>query len=686
MVSFTLRCTLFILVLLSTSSTLWAAPAVPQTPEELASRYDAAKSEANLAIDAIVAVPDESRTFQNTILALDDMHARFDAEIGMLLFMAYVHGEPAIRDVSRSKYQEYSNWMVELGKREDLYDAVMAYAETKPLLDCEDERLLEFTLRDYRRSGMSLSPEKRAELTAVEKRINQLSIEFDQNISADETVVLVTGEELAGMPQDWIDGLEENHGLFILGMDYPTIIPILDHSPNESLRQKIWMARKRRAKCNVQVLEELLELRARQAQLLGYAHASDFENEVRMSKSADAVEAFYAKLQPLLREKALKDHALLLESKRTATGDAEATLMPWDMGYYMERVRERDYEVDSNRVREYFPFDKVRDGLFEITQHLYGIDYVPLEAPDDAPLWHEDVEYFKVVDRATGTTIGEFFMDMYPRPEDNKYGHAAQWGLVPRKAWTSKSIQTPVAALVCNFPKPTEDRPSLLSHDQAETFFHEFGHCLHTILTESETARFAGTSVERDFVEAPSQMFEAWVWSPETLPMLSGHYQTGEPLPDDLLERMIEAKTLCSGIMDETQVCFGKMDQAYHTSVDGKLDTTQVGNDIYASCTLFEPVDGTWFQAAFGHLTGYQGGYYGYLWSKVFAKDMEQRFEELGMLDPEAGAYYRKHVLGRGGTVDASQMLLDYLGREPRMEPYIRSLGIEVDDAEPLDQ
>ena len=681
MVSITLRCTLIVLILLGSGATVWSAPAVPQTPEELSSRYDAAKSEANRAIDAIIAVPDESRTFDNTILAFDDMHARLDAQIGMLLFMAYVHGDPAMRSVSQGKYQDYSNWMVEMGKREDLHQAIMAYADTNPELEGEYARLLEFTLRDYRRAGMALSSEKRAELTGVEKRINELSIEFDENISADETVVMVSREELDGMPADWIAGLEENHGLYILGMDYPTIVPILDHSPNEALRQKIWLARKRRAKRNVQVLEELLELRALQAQLLGYAHASDFENEVRMSKDAETVEAFYATLQPLLRDKAVKDYALLLEAKRSAVGDPNAALMPWDMGYYMERVRERDYQVDSNKVREYFPFDKVRDGLFEITQHLYGIDYVQVEAPEEAPLWHEDVEYFKVVDRATGEMLGEFFMDMYPRPEDNKYGHAAQWGLVPRKAWTSSSVQKPVAALVCNFPKPTEDRPSLLSHDQTETFFHEFGHCLHTILTESETARFAGTSVERDFVEAPSQMFEAWVWSPDTLPMLSGHYETGEPLPGDLLDRMIEAKTLCSGMMDETQVCFGKMDQAFHTDPDGMMDTTQTGLDVYETCTLFDPVDGTWFQAAFGHLTGYQGGYYGYLWSKVFAKDMEQRFEELGMLDPEAGAYYRKHVLGRGGTVDASQMLRDYLGREPRMEPYIQSLGIEVEDA-----
>ena len=666
---------LIVAVFIGTTGLSFAAPPVPQTPEQLQAQYDVAMAEANQSIEAIVAIPENQRTYENTVLAIDDMHARLDAGIGMPLFMAYVHTDSTMRDVSRAAYQDYSDWLVELGKREDLYEAVRYVADSDPNLEGEHARFLKFTLRDYRRAGMDLTPEQRAELTTVEKKINELSIEFDRNITADETVVLVEADELKDMPQDWLDSRTTIDGLYVLGMDYPTIIPILDHCPNAETRQKIWLARKRRAKRNIEILENLLALRAKQASMLGYAHASDFENEIRMSGSAQAVSDFYATLQPLLRQKAEQDYVLVQEAKRSDTGDAEAIIKPWDFGYYMERIRERDYEVDSNVVREYFPFEKVRDGLFEITQNLYGIDYVPMQAPADAPLWHEDVEFFKVIDRHTGDTLGEFYMDMYPR--DNKYGHAAQWGLVPRKAWTENAVQMPVAALVCNFPKPTSDRPSLLTHDQAETFFHEFGHCLHTILTESETARFAGTGVERDFVEAPSQMFEAWVWSPETLPMLSGHYETGKPLPPELLERMIAAKSLCSGMMDETQVFYGMTDQVFHTDPEGDLDTTQVGKDLYGQCTMLEGVDGTWFQASFGHLTGYQGGYYGYLWSKVFAKDMEQRFEELGMLDPEAGAYYRKNVLGRGGTVDASEMLQDYLGREPRMDAYIRSIGME---------
>ena len=662
------------LALMSTCSFATAAlsPAVPQTPGELGARFDAALDEANAGIAAIIAIPDSQRTFENTVLAMDDINATFDRDGNLLAFMGYVHPDAAMRDAGRAREKAWTDWSIDLGKNEALYAAIKAYVDTNPELTGERARLLKFILRDYRRAGMDLTPEARADLTDIEKRMNELSIEFDRNILDDATTLFLTEDELAGMPEDYIAGLTRAGDMYALGMDYPTSIPLLDHSPNEQTRQKMWLSRRRRAKANVAVLEKLLKLRARQAQILGFDHASDFENEIRMSKNAATVEHFYAQLRPLLAEKARDDLALLTEAKREATGEREARIRPWDFGYWMERVRKRDYDVDSNAIKAYFPFHRVRDGLFQITQDLYGIDYRPIDPPADAPAWHEDVEYFEVVDRASEETIGEFYMDMYPR--EGKYGHAAQWGIVPRKVWADGSVQKPVAALVCNFPKPTDDRPSLLSHDQATTFFHEFGHCLHTLLTETETARFGGTSVERDFVEAPSQMFEAWVWSPETLPLISGHWETGEPLPTDLLERIIAAKSLSKGMLDQGQVWLGSIDQAYHTSPDGNIDTTQLGLDMVEQCTLLEAVPNTWFQAGFGHLTGYQGGYYGYLWSKVFAEDMAERFKELGMLSPEAGAFYRQTILSRGGSADADDMLRAYLGRDPKLDAYIRSL------------
>jgi FKBP-type peptidyl-prolyl cis-trans isomerase len=225
-----------------------------------------------------------------------------------------------------------------------------------------------------------------------------------------------------------------------------------------------------------------------------------------------------------------------------------------------------------------------------------------------------------------------------------------------------------------------------MTHDEAETFFHEFGHCLHTILSEAEIAGFAGTSVERDFVEAPSQMFEEWVWTPETLSLFAKHYVSGEPMPSELIEGMIAAKNLQSGIKTEGQIFLGMVDQAYHTDTDGEVDTTQVAYDIHDSVRMYPHTPGSHFQGSFGHLTGYQAGYYGYLWSLVYAQDMFKRFQELGMLSPEAGAYYREKILSKGGTEDSLDLVREYLGREPSMEAFLKSLGLETETTLPGDE
>ena len=671
----------FALSLTVVSAPVWAAPPVPETPAMIGEQMQRGIDRANASIDIILAIPDDRRTWGNTVGALDRTLGTFDADTSMAQFMAYTHPDVAMRTAARGAEQAWNQWMVDLGKNESLYKALVTVDNSdNHISDCEQARLLEHMLRDYRRSGMALPADKRAQLAELEREINNTTQTFDSAINDDPTIVSVTRDELEGMPEAWINSRTQADGLYLLGMDYPTIVPILDNSPNAALRQKIWMARKRRGgKANVQTLEKLLELRAKQAAMLGYDHPADFENEVRMSGSAERVQQFYEVLRPMLRKKALLDHALLTQAKRDATGDGNTTLKPWDFSYYMEQIKQRDFNVDGNIVREYFPMAKVRDGLFEIVERLYGVKMMPKNGVVGKDVWHEDVEWFDVVD-GDGEMLGEFFMDLYPR--EGKYGHAAQWGLVPRVRLADGSIQKPVAALVCNFPAPTEDMPSLLSHDQTETFFHEFGHGLHTLLAQGEMARFSGTGVERDFVEAPSQMFEAWVWSPKTLPLLSGHYETGEPLPTDLLERMIAAKTLGSGMMNETQVHYGLTDLTYHLDPEGDLDTTQVGKDMLTETTMFEPVDETWFQGSFGHLTGYQAGYYGYMWSRVFAEDMATQFETLGMLNPEAGAHYRATVLGQGGSKSANDMLRDYLGREPNMDAFILSLGLESPQAD----
>lgn len=649
---------------------------------------DDAVTKANKAIEKIVAIPSKDRTFNNTVGAIDDMAANFEQDTSMLIFLSYVHPEASVRDASQAAEQKAGDFLVDLGKREDLYNAVKDFVATHPQevskLTGEQKRFLDFTLRDYKRAGMELPPKERARLTEVQKEITKLGIEFGKNIAEDQTFVLLTAAELKGAPESTLKGLPVNNGVYVVDLSAPTYTALMENCPDESARQKLWMAHKRRAgKKNIEILEKAIKLFAEQAQILGYAHCADFQTETRMAKNYANVQKFYETLRPLVRQKAAADMAEFTAFKRQLTKDAKAELMPWDYFFIKNELTKSKYAVDGEKVREYFPMDKVIDGLFGVTQSLYGLEYRDVTKTKGGtasrPLWHEDVKLYEVYDKAPGPTqgqlIGEFYLDLYPR--DNKYSHFAQWSLVNHRVDSDGKVTKPLAALVCNFTKPEGDKPSLLGHEEVETFFHEFGHCLHTIVSTAQMNRFSGTNTELDFVEAPSQMFENWVWDADVLNTFAKHYKTGEPFPKELLAGMIAAKNLGSGLDAENQFYYGLLDLGYQTTKDGKVDTTAVAIALYPEITTytFKP-NATFFQASFGHLMGYTAGYYSYMWSKVFAADMAQRFKELGMLNPEAGMYYRNKIISQGGTRDASELLKDYLGREPKLDSFLIELGM----------
>lgn len=635
---------------------------------------------ADEAVARIVAVPDGERTFENTVGALDDALARLDAGSNMAQFMAFVSTDADERAGSFAAQRLWDNWKVELSKNVDLYHAIKAYADTNPSLAGERARLLEHTMRDYKRAGMELPPEQRERLIELEKEMNELQIQFSRNIDEDESVVPLTIEELSGMPQSWLDARDRSGDLYIITMDYPCILPLWEQCDNERTRERTRFVYARRGgRKNVDVLERLIKLRAERARMLGYATTMDFQAETRMAKDAATVRAFYDRLTPIVRRKALADYQELLAAKREHTGRQDVKVNIWDRSFYKNELLKTKYAVDNEKIREYFPLDAVIDGLFSITQSLYGLEYVDVTdtrgGTPERPLWHEDVRLYEVHDKATGKVLGDFYIDLFPRP--NKYGHAAQWGLINHKVFMDGTVQKPLAALVCNFTKPTPDTPSLMTHDEVETFFHEFGHCLHTLLSEAELNAFSGTNTELDFVEAPSQMFENWVWDADVLATFSRHYKTGEPLPADLLDRMVAARHLGSGIFYLGQIWLGSLDMEYHTDPDGDVDTTAVMFDLYKKIDIFDPQPHTYFQAGFGHLTNYHAGYYGYLWSLVYASDMFLRFKELGMLNPEAGMYYRQKILSKGGTIDGMDLVRGYLGREPNYKAFLEHLGVE---------
>lgn len=634
---------------------------------------------ADEAVARIIALPASQRTFENTVGALDDLLVRLDSETAWPQFMTHVSTSAEQRSAGQAAEEQVSNWKTDLLKREELFRAVKSYADTNPKLDGEPKRLLAELLRDFRRAGMELTPAKREELTKIQKEVTKLGLEFERNIRDDETVVPLTAAELDGLSQEFLDGLKKVGDVFLVGMASPIFMPIMEQARSETTRQKMWTAFKRRGGTkNVALIEQIVKLRADAARLLGYPTSADYEIEIRMAKNAQAVREFYDKLRPIVRTKAKLDLDELTAAKREETKNPNAVLHPWDQPYYENYLRKTRCAVDSEKVREYFSFDNVMQGLFSVTQSLYGLEYreVTDEAASKGPaLWHADARMYEVWDKTANKHIGSFYIDLFPR--ENKYSHAACWGLVPRKKWADGTVQRPVAALVCNFPKPTADKPALWPHDDVETMFHEFGHVLHNLLTEADYGWFAGTAVARDFVEAPSQMFENWVWDGEVLKTFAKHYKTGEPIPATLVDGMLKAKFLGSGLFAERQFYYGLTDLTYHTAPDGKIDSRKIADELFTQVEQYAAVPNVYYHASFGHLIGYNAGYYGYQWSLVYAADMFQRFREKGILSPEAGQHYRKKILARGGTIDALDLVKDYLGREPKMDAYLDRLGLK---------
>lgn len=643
--------------------------------EHVKAATETAISRAKTTLEKIYNVPEGKRTWENTMLVLDELENDIFNAIGVIYLMGNAHPDDAIRLAALDGVSEFNEFSTELGLDEKLYQAVKDYSQTEEAkqLTGYKKKFVEESVRGFERNGFALSKEKREELKVLQNKINDLSQEFQKNIAEQNDFLIVEEKDMEGLPEDYKKLRRQEDGTYKVDLSYPSYQPFMKYAVSEPARKALYIKyNNRAADKNLDILKQLIIERNKLADLLGYKTYAEYVVEERMAQTPRNVWDFENNLIEKVKEKARKDYEELLEVKREYLNDQSVDVInPWEASFYSNLLLKNKYEVDAEKVKEYFEINNVIQGLFYIAQNLFDVEF---EEVKDADVWHEDVKLFNV--KQNGKVISRFYFDLHPRK--NKYSHAACFAMTKVKL-TADGYQMPSATLECNFPQATDEKPALLPVSDVETFFHEFGHVLHNVLSKSELATFAGTSVARDFVEAPSQIFENWVWNYDVLKMFAKHYKTGEVLPKELFDKMYAAKNVGSGLATCQQVFYGMIDMTYHDGFnpDGNETTTDVVKRLQNEVTLYPYLEGTNFQAAFGHLTGYAAGYYGYLWSNVYAADMFSVFEKNGVMDKETGRRYRDIILAKGATEEEIDLVKEFLQREPNPDAFFKSLGLE---------
>lgn len=646
------------------------------TAEHIAEAEGRTISRALEELQKIYDIPAEERTFDNTMDALDAVSNQVEAVSGIIYLTAYTNTNGDVRTRAQKAITEFGKFSNQLLLEEKLYKAVKEYAQTdeaKNLIGYKAKFLKE-TIEDFERNGLALPAEKREELKKIRDKLSELGVQFSTNIAEAKDHLIVGEEEVEGLPEDYKKARKTEDGKYKIDLTYPSYVPFMKYSKSDKARKELYIKYKNRAADkNLDILKEILVLRQQMAEILGYKTYAEYRISDRMAKTPENVWNFENELIENLQTKAEKDIAELVAAKQEYTNDKSASkINAWEASFYNNILLNTKYNLDAEEVKQYFELNNVINGLFTISQHLYNVTF---EETQDLPVWHEDVKAYNV--KRDGNVIGRFYLDLHPR--DNKYGHAACFPMVPGRM-TAKGYRIPTASLVCNFPKPTEETPSLMLHDDVTTFFHEFGHLLHNLLTTSPLSAFAGTSVARDFVETPSQMYENWTWNYESLKLFAKHYETGEVLPKELYDKMLAAKNVGSAVNTLQQIFYGVVDMTLHDKYDpnGDKTTTEVIKELQNEITPYDFVEGTHLEAAFGHLDGYAAGYYGYLWALVYAEDVFSVFAENGIMNQETGIRYLETILSKGGTKDELEMVKDFLGREPNQKAFLKSLGVEI--------
>lgn len=637
--------------------------------------------EQNANIDAIVN-NSEAPTFENVIVALDNSAPILDRVSAIFYNMTDAEKTPGLNELSIKIAPTLSEHNDNISLNQELFKKVNAVYQQKESLKLttEQERLLEETYKDFVRSGANLSPEKQARLREINKQLSTLGLTFSDNILNENNafkLYIDKEEDLAGLPE-WFrqsaaeeakaDG-QEGKWLFTLGN--ASRLPFLQYSENRPLREQIYKAYINRGNNNdkndnKKIITDIVSLRLEKAQLLGFDCYSNFVLDNTMAKNSATVMDFLNNLWSYSLPKA-KAEAADLQKIMDKEGKGEK-LEAWDWWYYTEKLRKEKYNLEEDEIKPYFKLENVREGAFAVANKLYGITLTKL---DGIPVYHPDVEVFEVKD-ADGSHMGIFYVDYFPRP--GKSGGA--WMSNYRE---QKGDIRPLVCNVCSFTKPVGDTPSLLTIDEVETLFHEFGHALHGLLTKCNYKGISGTNVVRDFVELPSQINEHWATEPEVLKMYAKHYQTGETIPDRLIEKILNQKTFNQGFMTTELLAAAILDMNLHNLTDTKnLDVLAYEKEVMDQLNLIPEIAPRYRTTYFNHIIGgYAAGYYSYLWANVLDNDAFEAFKEHGIFDKKTADLFRYNVLEKGNSEDPMTLYKNFRGTEPQLEPMLKNRGMK---------
>lgn len=656
---------------------------VKMTPSQMKKKSDEYLAHKKKTYAEIKAILPENRTYENTLYALERCDDSFESIFSKIGLLSEVSTKKEVRDAATEVLSYVSEKSVDIEYDRDLFIAVTEYYEgnfrdEKKNLRKEDSKLLEETLREYRHMGFDLPENDQKKLKQLLKKSSKLSLSFRKNINDYQDYILCTKEELDGMSENYITSLPRHtDGRHIISLQYPHIVPFMGEAKNRKKREELALKNlKKGGKKNLAILKDLVAIRHEIASILRYKHHADFRTENRMAKSGAVASSFQ---EDLLKKIAPKAKDELKELQIHAKEFKIKKLEHYDISFIGTSLKKKLYDLDPETIKAHFPTEHVQQEMFAMFGKLFSISFHKIVAP----LWHKDVQMYEIRDEVKenkGALIGYFALDLYPR--EGKFGHACMVDVIVSKenVWKGSEYLPAFSVMLCNFPTPTKKVPSLLSLSDVETFFHEFGHLLHMTLSKARIESQAGANVAWDFVETPSQIMENWVWDKEVMKKLSKHYLTGKKMDDEMIDRVIKGKVHMNAYFYTRQLIMGKLDMDMHL---GKVKDAEAAyakmNKMYFNVAL--PKVSPLFVAGFGHLVGYDAGYYSYLWALVYACDAFESFKMKGnknvFTNTEIGLKWRREVLEKGSSEDELKLLTNFLGRKPSNKAFLKELGVK---------